>query len=214
MLNNYRTIQKAGVHELEIKKSRFITNMARVQSEPEAKTFLEQIKKEHYKATHHCSAYMIGPKDDIQRANDDGEPSGTAGLPMLESLKLMKLQNVIAVTTRYFGGIKLGTGGLIRAYSNSVSEAAHAIGIVEGTLQRLLQFHLAYHQIDFVLNYFKDSKYDLEDTQYGADVAVSAYIDTGDLEKVKADLIELLSGQVDFTVGPERFREVLITDKS
>ncbi|GAF41071.1 protein co-occurring with transport systems [Agrilactobacillus composti DSM 18527 = JCM 14202] len=133
---------------------------------------------------------------------------------MLESLKLMKLQNVIAVTTRYFGGIKLGTGGLIRAYSNSVSEAAHAIGIVRGTLQRLLQFHLAYHQVDFVLNYFKDSQYDLEDTQYGADVAVSTYIDTGDLEKVKADLIELLSGQVAFTVGPERYREVLVTAES
>lgn len=210
MLKNYRTIKENGVHEIEIKKSRFITHMFRVNDETEAKAYLAEIKKEHYKATHSCSAYLIGAKNEIQRANDDGEPSGTAGVPMLESLKLMALQNVIAITTRYFGGIKLGAGGLIRAYSNSVSEAAHHIGIVRGTLQQALQFHLAYNQLDIVQNYFSEQPYQLDDLTYGVDIAATTYVDTADLEKIQAALTELLNGRIQFEVGEARYREVPI----
>lgn len=210
MLKNYRTIKENGVHEIEIKKSRFITHMFRVNDETEAKAYLAEIKKEHYKATHSCSAYLIGAKNEIQRANDDGEPSGTAGVPMLESLKLMALQNVIAITTRYFGGIKLGAGGLIRAYSNSVSEAAHHIGIVRGTLQQALQFHLAYNQLDIVQNYFSEQPYQLDDLTYGVDIAATTYVDTADLEKIQAALTELLNGRIQFEIGEARYREVPI----
>ncbi|MFD1672495.1 YigZ family protein [Agrilactobacillus yilanensis] len=212
MLTNYKTIQKNGSYEIEIKKSRFITNMARVTTEDEAKAFIAQIKKEHYKATHNCSAFLIGSKNEIQRANDDGEPSGTAGLPMLESLKLMDLKNVVAVTTRYFGGTKLGAGGLIRAYSNAVSETAHTIGIVRGTLQKALQFHLAYNQIDFVQNFFDNQAYNLDQIDYGADVTVTCYIDTADIDTIQDQLTELLNGRVTFEVGQERYREVLINN--
>ncbi|MCD2257209.1 YigZ family protein [Lactobacillus sp. CC-MHH1034] len=210
MLKSYYTIKENGIHEIDIKKSRFITNMARVTNEAAAKTFIQKIKKEHYQATHNCSAFIIGEQNEIQRAHDDGEPSGTAGVPMLESLKLMALQNVVAVTTRYFGGIKLGAGGLIRAYSNSVSEAAHAIGIVRGTLQRALNFHLAYNQIDLVQNYFDNSTYQIDDIQYTTDIAITAFIDSQDIAQIKADLTDLLNGQIQFEVGTERFREVLV----
>src|SRR5690606_36119864 len=117
MLNKYYTVKQAGSHEIIIQKSRFIGYVERVNTENEANEFIQKIKKQHYNATHNCSAYIIGDHDQIQKANDDGEPSGTAGIPMLEVLKRLNLKNTAVVVTRYFGGIKLGAGGLIRAYS-------------------------------------------------------------------------------------------------
>lgn len=114
-------IQKESLHEIEINKSRFLCYLKRVETEEEAREFIKEIKKEHPKATHHCSAMLIS--QEIQRSSDDGEPSGTAGIPMLETLRKRNMEKICAVTVRYFGGILLGAGGLIRAYSKSVSEA-------------------------------------------------------------------------------------------
>src|SRR5699024_745979 len=122
MLTKYYTIKQAGSHEILIQKSRFIGYVERVTTEEEAQSFIQKIKKKHHDATHNCSAYIIGDRDQIQKANDDGEPGGTAGIPMLEVLKRMSLKNCAVVVTRYFGGIKLGAGGLIRAYSTTTSE--------------------------------------------------------------------------------------------
>lgn len=113
---------KESIHEIEIEKSRFICYVNRVFSELEAKEYIQTIKKLHPTATHHCSAFLIGEHQELQRSNDDGEPSGTAGVPILECLKKNQMEDIVAVVVRYFGGIKLGTGGLIRAYSKSVSE--------------------------------------------------------------------------------------------
>lgn len=121
-------IQADTETEIIIKKSRFITYLHQVTSEADAKAYIHMIKKMHPDANHHCYAFIIGEHDEIQRSNDDKEPSGTAGVPMLECLKQKGLQDIIAITVRYFGGIKLGAGGLIRAYSGSVSEAIkHAV---------------------------------------------------------------------------------------
>lgn len=109
--------------EIEIKKSRFITYLHRCFDEQDAKEYILKIKKKHPNATHHCYAMILGEHNEIQRNNDDGEPGGTAGVPMLECLLQNQMQDIVAVTVRYFGGIKLGAGGLVRAYSNSVSEA-------------------------------------------------------------------------------------------
>ena len=136
MLQKYRTIKEDNQHEVEIKKSRFICFLKRIETEEEAKAFIQQIKKEHWKANHNCSAFVLGDHHEIQRSSDDGEPSGTAGVPMLEVLKKNDLINVCAVVTRYFGGTKLGAGGLIRAYSGSVAQAIVHTGIVEGRLQQ------------------------------------------------------------------------------
>ena len=125
------TIKQAHSIENVISKSRFIAYIKPVSTENEAKAFIDAIKTKHKDATHNCSAYTVGPEMNIQKANDDGEPSGTAGIPMLEILKKLEIHNVCVVVTRYFGGIKLGAGGLIRAYSGAVRDAIYDIGRVE-----------------------------------------------------------------------------------
>lgn len=125
------TIKQAHSIENVISKSRFIAYIKPVSTENEAKAFIDEIKIKHKDATHNCSAYTVGPEMNIQKANDDGEPSGTAGIPMLEILKKLEIHNVCVVVTRYFGGIKLGAGGLIRAYSGAVRDAIYDIGKVE-----------------------------------------------------------------------------------
>lgn len=117
------TIEEEVLVEQEISKSKFITYLAPVQTEDEAKEYLKQVKKDHPKATHHCSAYVVG---EIERSNDDGEPASSAGLPMLQVLRGNDLTQVIAVVVRYYGGIKLGVGGLIRAYGSSVTQSIEA----------------------------------------------------------------------------------------
>ena len=120
-------------HQIEniINKSHFIAHIRPVQNEEDAKAFINEIKSSHKDATHNCSAYTIGYEMNIQKANDDGEPSGTAGVPMLEILKKLEIHNACVVVTRYFGGIKLGGGGLIRAYSGAVRDVIYDIGRVE-----------------------------------------------------------------------------------
>ncbi|MBU5271622.1 YigZ family protein [Staphylococcus caprae] len=125
------TIKEAHSIENVINKSRFIAYIKPVHSEDEAKSFINEIKSKHKDATHNCSAYTVGPEMNIQKANDDGEPSGTAGIPMLEILKKLDVHDVCVVVTRYFGGIKLGGGGLIRAYSGAVRDVIYDAGRVE-----------------------------------------------------------------------------------
>ncbi|SCS30287.1 YigZ family protein [Staphylococcus caeli] len=124
------TIKKEHMIENVISKSRFIAHIKPVETEDEAKAFIDQVKQEHREATHNCSAYTVGDQMNIQKANDDGEPSGTAGVPMLEILKKLEIHNVCVVVTRYFGGIKLGGGGLIRAYSGAVRDVIYDTGRV------------------------------------------------------------------------------------
>lgn len=125
------TIKQEHIIENVINKSRFIAHIKPVSSEDEAKAFINEVKQQHKEATHNCSAYTVGDQMNIQKANDDGEPSGTAGVPMLEILKKLDVHNVCVVVTRYFGGIKLGGGGLIRAYSGAVRDVIYDIGRVE-----------------------------------------------------------------------------------
>jgi uncharacterized YigZ family protein len=119
---DYLTVKGFGETEIIIQKSRFLTYVNRAETEQQAQAFIEEIKLKHKSANHNCSAYLIGEHDSIQKANDDGEPSGTAGFPMLEVLKKQGLKDTVVVVTRYFGGIKLGGGGLIRAYGKATTE--------------------------------------------------------------------------------------------
>ena len=133
------TIESELIVEQEISKSKFLTYLAPVMNEDEAKEYLRNIKKMHPKATHHCSAYVVG---EIERSNDDGEPASSAGLPMLQVLRGNNLTGVIAVVVRYFGGIKLGVGGLIRAYGSSVTQSIEAAKVLypEDVYTMTLQF--------------------------------------------------------------------------
>ncbi|MBO0430687.1 YigZ family protein [Enterococcus sp. DIV0660C] len=211
MIERYLTVKEDGQSEIEIKKSRFICSFKRVTTEEEAKTFIQAIKKEHWKANHNCSAFVIGDQSEIQRSSDDGEPSGTAGVPMLEVLKKNELINVVAVVTRYFGGIKLGTGGLIRAYTQAVSHGLTEVGIVEGTLQQELAIAITYPQLGKLENFLELQQVTVKETRYTDQVIVVCMINETNISQFKAAVTELLSGQVVFEEGPISYHEQLYT---
>ncbi len=126
-----RTIAAPGIQEIVVKKSRFVCTLLRATSEHDARTAVDDVRRHHWDADHNCSAYRLGPGGLLQRTSDDGEPAGTAGAPMLAALAHHDLTDTVAVVTRYFGGVLLGTGGLVRAYGQAVSAAIDAVGVVE-----------------------------------------------------------------------------------
>lgn len=207
MLEQYLTIKQTGEHEIVIDKSRFICSVSRAETEEEAQSFITQIKKKHNQATHNCSAYLIGERDQHQKANDDGEPSGTAGVPMLEVLKKRRLKNTVVVVTRYFGGIKLGAGGLVRAYGNSVSEALQAIGVVERTLATLVNCTISYPQLGKVENLLTQENYQIYEKNFTENVVLTVFVDQNDLDTFEAWLIEMTNGQVVLKRGQQKYRE-------
>lgn len=211
-LLNYLTIGKTGQHELIIKKSKFICSLARTETVEEAQEFIEQISKKYHDATHNTYAYTLGLNDNQVKASDNGEPSGTAGIPELKALQLMKLKNVTAVVTRYFGGIKLGAGGLIRAYSNSVTEAAQNIGVVKCVMQQLIQFSIPYNRIDEINHYLEVNRISIASQEYTTNVTIQIYLDLDQIQKVEDSLINLLSGKVEFNKLDQRFNEIPVTD--
>ncbi|MFP3419248.1 YigZ family protein [Bacillus sp. A015] len=195
MLNRYLTVKSRGEHEIVIEKSRFICHIQRAVSEEEAQAFIQSIKKQHWNATHNCSAYLIGEHDMIQKANDDGEPSGTAGVPMLEVLKKRKLKDTVVVVTRYFGGIKLGAGGLIRAYGKSVSEAINHVGIVERCLMRTMHTTIDYTWLGKVENELRASSFQLKEIHYAEDVIFETYVEETQTEQFIEWMTELTNGK-------------------
>ena len=202
----YRTIKEDGQVQEEIKKSRFICHAKRVYNEEEARDFISVIKKEHYKATHNCSAFIVGERSEIKRTSDDGEPSGTAGVPMLGVLENHNLTNVCVVVTRYFGGIKLGAGGLIRAYAGSVALAVKEIGIIEIKEQAGIQIHMTYAQYQEYGNFLKEHNLIELETNFTDQVDTMIFIDKEKKDGIKADLIEFFNGKV--TLTDKGLREV------
>ena len=193
----FRTIKEDGQVQEEIKKSRFICHIKRVTTEDEARNFIQAVKKEHYKATHNCSAFILGERSEMKRSSDDGEPSGTAGVPMLGVLENHQLTNVCAVVTRYFGGIKLGAGGLIRAYAGSVALAIKEIGIVHIKEQLGLRLTLSYSQYQELPNFLKAKQLQEQDTAFTDQVQTTIFVDKDDKDSVIESLIELFNGKID-----------------
>ena len=208
---NYLTIKENGNHELTIKKSRFITTLIRTPTIEEAEKAIAAVSNKYRDATHNTFAYTIGLNDEHVKASDNGEPSGTAGVPELKALQLMKLKNVTAVVTRYFGGIKLGAGGLIRAYSNSVTKAVEAIGVVKRVQQQGVKFQVDYKKFDEIQHYLNQQKIFIANIDYGVSVTISIYIDEGKLEELENDLTNILSGKIQFIFLPKRYNEVPVT---
>ncbi|WP_415747546.1 YigZ family protein [Streptococcus mitis] len=202
----FRTIKEDGQVQEEIKKSRFICHAKRVYSEEEARDFITAIKKEHYKATHNCSAFIIGERSEIKRTSDDGEPSGTAGIPILGVLENHNLTNVCMVVTRYFGGIKLGAGGLIRAYAGSVALAVKEIGIIEIKEQAGIAIQMSYTQYQEYNNFLKEHTLMELDTNFTDQVNTMIYVDKEEKENIKAALVEFFHGKV--TLTDQGLREV------
>ena len=202
----FRTIKEDGQVQEEIKKSRFICHAKRVYSEEDARDFITAIKKEHYKATHNCSAFIIGERSEIKRTSDDGEPSGTAGVPMLGVLENHNLTNVCVVVTRYFGGIKLGAGGLIRAYAGSVALAVKEIGIIEIKEQAGIAIQISYAQYQEYNNFLKEHTLMELDTNFTDQVDTMIYVDKEEKDNIKAALVEFFNGKV--TLTDQGLREV------
>lgn len=202
------TIKKDFIAEEEIKKSRFICHLKRVYTEEEARAFISEIKKEHHKANHNCSAFTLGDRQEIQRSSDDGEPSGTAGVPMLEILKKREITNVCAVVTRYFGGIKLGAGGLIRAYAGSVGHALDQVGLVKFVTQEQLILTLDYGNYDGLQRFLSTQGLVISESEFLSDVTVKLFVDLDKTEQLLADLIEQFSGKISVAKGEKQLVEV------
>ncbi|NHI74787.1 YigZ family protein [Lactococcus petauri] len=202
------TIKEDFIAEEEIKKSRFICHLKRVYTEEEARAFISEIKKEHHKANHNCSAFTLGDRQEIQRSSDDGEPSGTAGVPMLEILKKREITNVCAVVTRYFGGIKLGAGGLIRAYAGSVGHALDQVGLVKFVTQEQLILTLDYGNYDGLQRFLSSQGLVISESEFLSDVTVKLFVDLDKTEQLLADLIEQFSGKISVAKGDKHLVEV------
>lgn len=207
MIDSYITIKNNGTYETEVKKSRFITTLVRIENEEQAKEIISQTKKTHWKANHNCSAFVLGNNQEIQRSSDDGEPSGTAGIPMLEVLKKLEIINTLVIVTRYFGGTKLGAGGLIRAYSSAVSEAIKHIGLVKGTLQQELIVTLDYPQHSTLEYFISQQQLTLKDTTYTDNVTLTLIVPTEKSEEIANKITNLLNGSVTLSYGDKSYFE-------
>ncbi|MGO3462289.1 MAG: YigZ family protein, partial [Lactococcus cremoris] len=202
------TIKTDFINEEEIKKSRFICHLKRISTEEEARDFIAKIKKEHWKANHNCSACTLGNRQEIQRSSDDGEPSGTAGVPMLEILKKKEIINVCAVVTRYFGGIKLGAGGLIRAYAGSVNHAIEEVGLVQIVNQRELILKLDYSLYDSVQRFLLTQNLQISDSEFLSEVTVRCFIDEEKINNFLELLTESFNGKIRVEKGENQQVEI------
>ncbi|MEN6567270.1 MAG: YigZ family protein [Veillonellales bacterium] len=180
MIANYYTVKGYSESEFKINKSRFITYVNRIETESDAAQFIDQIKKKHWNATHNCSAYTLGDQDQQQKADDDGEPSGTAGRPILEVIKKAAVKNTVIVVTRYFGGIKLGTGGLIRAYGKAAGNGLLTSGLVERVLHTRLAICLDYALQGSVENSLRTGGYIIENKKFAEKVTLITLVKYGE----------------------------------
>ncbi len=195
MQNIYKTIHKFSSDEIIIKKSKFIGYAKPIESEKEAISFIEKIKKKHKDATHNVPVYILGENNDIQRYSDDGEPSGTAGIPILEVLKKENLRNVVVVVTRYFGGIKLGTGGLVRAYIKAAKIALKAAKIVEKILFSKIKIRIEYTMYGKIKNELIKHGYYIEKVEYDDFVNIILLCKAHDEDNLNKLVINLTSAK-------------------
>lgn len=195
MLERYKTILNLGTAELVEKKSKFIANVSPIETEQQAQTFINSICKKYYDAAHNVFAYQIGENNELQRCSDDGEPSGTAGKPIIDILKSEDIKNIVVVVTRYFGGTLLGTGGLVRAYSKAAKEGILNAQIVQKVLYQIFEITVDY-TLNGKLQYeLLKQNYIIKDTYYTDKVTFVVLIQPKDIDKFKKVVAETTSAQ-------------------
>lgn len=203
------TIAKDVKNEIVIEKSRFICTLKKVQTEAEAQDFIKAVKKEYWNATHNCSAYLLN--EQAQRSSDDGEPSGTAGIPMLEVLRKTNVQMVAAVVTRYFGGVKLGAGGLVRAYTNSVAEAIKKAGRAKRVELGVFVFTVNPNDSGKILNMlYADNRYAIKQVAYEERTKITFLISRDEQQEAEQYLTQLLQMPVELTFVESQFTEIAV----
>lgn len=205
MLAYYKTVKRQNSAEIVIKKSRFIGHVKPVEREEEAVQFIDRIKKEHWNATHNCSAYVAGERDEFQKQSDDGEPGGTAGKPILEVIKNQQLKNIVIVVTRYFGGIMLGAGGLIRAYTDGAAAAIAAGEPVYRVLHREVRVEIDYTWLGKVENELRHRRIELDDSTFADKVTLRCLPLAGEAESFQEWMVDLTQGQGHIVTGEERY---------
>ena len=203
MLPEYRTIYQGGEDEIVEKKSRFIATVIPVENEEEALEFIEKTKKKYWDARHNCFAYVIGERGQLQRCSDDGEPNGTAGKPMLDVLLGNELRNVAVVVTRYFGGTLLGTGGLVRAYSQAVKAGLQASVVITKILGVKLHIETDYTTFGKIQYILAQRELKILDTVYSDKVELEVLIPKTELEQVMHAITEGTNAQADMTPKEE-----------
>lgn len=201
MLHCYLTVSGCGEAEIEIQKSRFIAYVKRVETEEAAGAFIAEIKKKNWNATHNCSAYVVGENDQWQKADDDGEPSGTAGKPILEIIKKNQLKDTVIVVTRYFGGIKLGAGGLIRAYGKSASSGIKAVGVTQRQQHTHIGVEIDYNFLGLLENQLRNQGYSIEDKEFTDKITLSVLAKIGEEEILEQKVMDWTAGQVNLKRG-------------
>jgi uncharacterized YigZ family protein len=203
-----RTIKQAGEHELEVKKSRFLCALARVTTEAEAREFIQQRRRLNHDARHHCSAFVLGDAGEFQKSSDDGEPAGTAGVPMLEVLRRNEITNTVAVVTRYFGGVLLGAGGLVRAYGGAVSAALDHVGLVERRPVRVMMTTVDYLLAGKLDNDLRSAGYQVADTDYQETVCFHINVPESDVDCFRTWLAEATGGVAQAEPGELGYAEI------
>ncbi|MGW3583493.1 YigZ family protein [Streptomyces rubiginosohelvolus] len=207
MQEQYRTVARAGVHESEINRSRFLCSLAPAATEQEAQDFVARVRKEHPTASHNCFAYVIGADASVQKASDDGEPGGTAGVPMLQMLVRREMRYVVAVVTRYYGGVKLGAGGLIRAYGGVVGEALDALGTLTRQRFRLATIRVDHQRAGKLENDLRATGRDVREVRYAEAVTIEIGLPDGDVEAFTAWLADTTAGTATLELGGEAYGE-------
>lgn len=203
MLERYKTIYEGGQGEITEKKSRFIANVRLVESEQEALAFLEEMKKKYWDARHNCHAYVVGPNRELTRCSDDGEPSGTAGRPILDVILGEDLYNVAIVVTRYFGGTLLGTGGLVRAYSKAAQEGLANSRIMEKQRGLKLQVTADYNGVGKIQYLAGERDIPIIDSQYTETVKLELLVPLDQVGGIRKAITEATSGRAQLQENEE-----------
>ncbi|MET9926164.1 MULTISPECIES: YigZ family protein [unclassified Streptomyces] len=208
MQEQYRAVARAGVHESEINRSRFLCSLAPAATEQEAQDFVARVRKEHPAASHNCFAYVIGADASVQKASDDGEPGGTAGVPMLQMLMRREVRYVAAVVTRYYGGVKLGAGGLIRAYGGVVGEALDALGTITRQRFRLATVRVDHQRAGKLENDLRATGRDVREVRYAEAVTIEIGLPDAEVAAFTAWLADATAGTATLELGGEAYGDV------
>jgi uncharacterized YigZ family protein len=203
MAEQYVTVAHRGVHETEINRSRFICALAPAATPDEAQAFIEGVRREHPAATHNCFAYVIGADAALQKASDDGEPGGTAGVPMLQMLLRRDIRYAVAVVTRYYGGVKLGAGGLIRAYGGAVGAALDTVGTRTRHRYRVVVISVDHQRAGRLENDLRSAGRIVREVTYAERVSIEAGIPEAELDAFRGWLADSTAGTAGFELGGE-----------
>lgn len=209
MLEKYKTIYCGGEGEIIEKKSRFIATVRLVENEKEVLDFIEEMRKKYWNATHNCFAYVIGENREIIRCSDDGEPSGTAGKPMLDVLLGEGMYNTAVVVTRYFGGTLLGTGGLVRAYSKAVQEGLSQSDVIEKQYGAIIEIGTDYNGVGKIQYLIGERKIPTLNSEYTDKVKIQVILPISDVDEFCADLTESTNGRAKIEIADKLYYAIL-----